>query len=126
MNNETPIKDREAFLQLLGEFGAGAFVESLVASFKATALATAVHGDKGKKGQVVVTFDMARIGESLQLQVNHKIAIKAPTARGKRSEEAANATPVYVGRTGSCTILPPQEQGGLFRTDTTSSTNQSE
>lgn len=117
MNHETPVKDREAFLQLLGELNAGTFLDSVVASFKAAALATAVHGDKGKKGKLTLVFDMARIGETTQLQIGHKVELIAPTARGKRSELGSSSTPVYVGRTGSCSIMPPPDQGGLFNAD---------
>lgn len=117
MNHETPVKDREAFLQLLGELNAGTFLDNVVASFKTASLATSVHGDKGKKGKLTLVFDMARIGETMQLQVGHTVELVAPTARGKRSEIGSSSTPVYVGRTGTCSILPPPDQGALFNPD---------
>lgn len=100
------IEDKDQFLQMLGELNGGTFLEQVVTAFKATALGTVVHGDKGKKGEVTLKFDMQRIGETTQLAVKHSLSFSQPTSRGKRSEVGTTETPLYVGRTGVLTVLP--------------------
>lgn len=113
MNIETT-KDKDAFLQVLSELNAGVFLEQVTAAMKAVALGTVVHGDKGKKGKLTLTFDMARIGETTQLSVKHSLAYSQPTSRGKKGEDATTETPLYVGQTGVLTVLPNTNQSLPF------------
>ncbi len=56
--------------------------------------------DHGKKGKVVISFELARIGESNQVKVNHKLDYLVPTKRGSRREDVALDTPMYVTANG--------------------------
>ena len=59
----------------------------------------------GKKGKVQVTIDIARIGESNQVNISHTLAYVEPTAKGKRSEDTTSETPMYLNNDGSVTIF---------------------
>ena len=52
--------------------------------------------DHGKKGNVVLTFELSQIGESNQVKINHKLDYTAPTKRGSKREDTALDTPMYV------------------------------
>ncbi|MGH8433692.1 MAG: hypothetical protein ACRERX_04245 [Pseudomonas sp.] len=56
--------------------------------------------DFGKKGKVIVTFELSQIGESNQVKVNHKLDFTAPTKRGSKREDTALDTPMYVTQNG--------------------------
>lgn len=112
------IEDKDQFLQMVGELNGGTFLEQIVTAFKATALGTVVHGDKGKKGEVTIKFSMSRIGETTQVAVRHTLDFTQPTSRGKRSETGTTETPLYVGRTGVLTVLPDTQQPLFAEGDT--------
>lgn len=95
--------------EFLDGLDGGTFRAMLARALSETAQNVVTHGDKGKKGKVTVTFDVARIGESLQVQVTHALAMSMPTARGKKSEDAKTSTPFYVGRNGKLTLLPENQ-----------------
>lgn len=99
-NRGTNIED------FLDSLDGGTFKGILARALSDAALHVVTHGDKGKKGKVSVEFDLARIGESLQVQVTHQIKMAMPTARGKKTEEAKTSTPFHVGRSGRLTLLP--------------------
>lgn len=84
-----------------GEFfaslNAGVFNGTLGAALSAVAGAVVDHG---KKGKVVITLDMSRIGESHQVNITHKLAWSEPTKRGSRSEDNALDTPMFVTEKG--------------------------
>lgn len=56
--------------------------------------------DHGKKGKVVLTFELSQIGESNQVKINHKLDFAQPTKRGTKREDTALETPMYVGPNG--------------------------
>jgi len=56
--------------------------------------------DHGKKGKVVLTFELSQIGESNQVKINHKLDFAQPTKRGTKREDTAVDTPMYVGPNG--------------------------
>jgi hypothetical protein len=102
----TPIRKLTSMESLLDELNGGVFRQQLERALSDVALGVVTHGDKGKKGKVTITFDMARIGESNQVNLKHTLDYKAPTARGKRSEDLACETPMHVGRDGALTLMP--------------------
>lgn len=106
--------------ELFEGLGAGVLQGQLERALSDVALGVVTHGDKGKKGKVVLTFDVARIGESTQVNVTHKLEYKQPTARGKRSEDVTGQTPFHVGRGGRLT-LTPENQPGLYDHEKTGS-----
>lgn len=56
--------------------------------------------DHGKKGKVVLTFELSQIGESNQVKINHKLDFAQPTKRGTKREDTALDTPMYVTANG--------------------------
>lgn len=74
------------------------------------ALNTAALGvlNNGSKGKVVLTFDIDRMGNSIEekrVMIKHKLQYITPTPRGKVSEEDTTETPMFVNRGGKLTIL---------------------
>ena len=100
----------------LGELDAGVFMNKIAASLNATALGTLNNGGKGK---VVLTFDIERMGNSVEekrVKIKHKLQYTTPTPRGKATEEDTTETPMWVNRGGKLTILQ-EDQGQLFGID---------
>ena len=95
--NHTPLPE------LLGDLNAGVFAQAAEHAFAETALGVVTTGRKGK---VTLTFDIARIGDSAQVTVKHRIAFVRPTTRGKRTEESTTETPLHVGKGGRLSIFP--------------------
>lgn len=104
------------FIETLGELDAGVFSAKLSRAVADVALGVMTNGDKGKKGKVTITLDIARIGESSQVQIAHTLAYSKPTKRGKSSEEDTTQTALYVGRGGHLSIVP-HNQAQLFNTE---------
>lgn len=97
----------------LGELDAGIFVNKIAAALNNTALGVL---NNGGKGQVVLTFDIDRLSNSVEekrVGIKHKLKFVTPTPRGKQSEEDTTETPMYVGKGGKLSILQ-EDQGQLF------------
>lgn len=100
----------------LGELDAGVFMNKIAAALNNTALGVL---NNGNKGQVVLTFDIDRLSNSVEekrVNIKHKLKYVTPTPRGKTSEEDTTETPMWVGRGGKLTILQ-EDQGQLFGID---------
>jgi hypothetical protein len=100
----------------LGELDAGVFMNKIAAALNNTALGVLNNGSKGK---VVLTFDMERMGSSVEekrVKIKHKLQYVTPTPRGKATEEDTTETPMWVNRGGKLTILQ-EDQGNLFTLD---------
>jgi len=111
-SNVTNVDD---FIQ---ELNAGIFVEQLGLVLSAAALATVINGSGNKKGKVTVDFSFQQIGENDQVVVTTKLSSSMPTKRGKKSEENAADTPMFVGKGGVLTIDAPRESlTGQFNID---------
>lgn len=93
--------------QLLGDLDGGVFAQKIATALSDVALAVA---HTGKAGEVTIKFPMKRIGESTQVQVDHRLAYSKPTARGKVSEENTTSTPLYVGARGALSLIPDTQQ----------------
>lgn len=96
--------------ELLKDLDAGIFAERLSAALSDTALGVVTTG---KKGKVTITLDLARIGDSSQVQCTHMIKYARPTTKGKAMEEATTSTPLHVG-TGGVLSLFPETQTQMF------------
>lgn len=112
-NVQTPPQG-SVFRELLGELNAGVFEQKLNAALSACALNTALYGDKGKTGQVVITMDLARIGESSQVAMKHTLTFKKPTTRGCATEKDTTETPLHVGVGGRLTVTPDTQTTFAF------------
>jgi hypothetical protein len=95
--------------ELFDQLDAGIFRQKVAKAFADVALGVAIHG---KKGRVLLTFDFARIGESTQVEMIHKVHFSKPTERGKVIEENTTSTPLHVGMGGALTVL--ETTGDLF------------
>lgn len=95
--------------ELLDDLDAGIFVQKVT-----TALAEAALGviHTGKKGKVVLTFDLSRIGDSNQVNLQHSLKYVKPTNKGKVIEEDTTCTPLHVGPRGHLSLFPAT-QGAL-------------
>ncbi len=97
----------------LGELDAGVFINKIAGALNTAALGVLNNGSKGK---VVLTFDIDRMGNSIEekrVMIKHKLQYITPTPRGKVSEEDTTETPMFVNRGGKLTILQ-EYQGNLF------------
>ncbi|HBQ4452402.1 TPA: hypothetical protein L7185_001717 [Klebsiella pneumoniae subsp. pneumoniae] len=97
----------------LGELDAGVFINKIAGALNTAALGVLNNGSKGK---VVLTFDIDRMGNSIEekrVMIKHKLQYITTTPRGKVSEEDTTETPMFVNRGGKLTILQ-EDQGNLF------------
>lgn len=106
MTDATKPPPNFSFAEMLTELDGGVFEQKVARALQDVATGVVAHGDKGKSGKVIVTFDMKRIGETNQVDVQHKVEYLQPTRRGKRSEQDATSTPMHVGRGGKLTLMP--------------------
>lgn len=91
---------------ILDDLNGGVFSQQVGRALSDVAMGVVAHGDKGKIGEVTITFKLNRIGESSQVAVRHKLAYKRPTSKGSISEDTSNETPMYVGRGGRMSLVP--------------------
>lgn len=103
MSNEKAFDFKDA----LEEMSGGTFNAALSRALQDTALATAEHGRKGKKGRLVITLDLERLGESNQVTMTHRLSASRPTLRGKATEEYATETVFYVSSKGHLSVTLP-------------------
>ena len=120
MNTETNtghtnVTKREAprtdFPKLIEDMNAGVFEQQINHAFSDVAANVATFG---KKGKVVLTFDVKRIGNSNQVVIDHGIKSVIPLERGKITEEHNSETPMHVAKGGKLSLYP-HEQGDLLR-----------
>ena len=67
----------------------------------------------GRTGKVSIELTMKQIGESNQVQLDHKLKFEKPTARGKAGEEETTQTPVWVSQKG-LTLMPDTQEKFTF------------
>lgn len=101
------------FTETIQDFDGGVFAEKVSRGLAATALGTVNYGERGKKGKVTIELTLERIGESSQVQIDHKVVTTIPQPRGKVSEEDTTQTAMYVGKAGVLSIAPA-DQIALF------------
>jgi hypothetical protein len=83
--------------EFLGSLNAGVFAQQVGRALSDVAAGVVDHG---KKGKVVLTFELSQIGESNQVKINHKLDFAQPTKRGTKREDTALDTPMYVTANG--------------------------
>lgn len=112
MNQAAP----QSVSELLPDLDAGIFDRKV-----STALAEASLGvvTTGKKGKVVLTFDLERIGDGNQVQCKHSLRYVKPTAKGRVTEEDSTSTPLHVGPRGHLSLFPMAQQQLAFAGDKT-------
>ena len=88
--------------QFISELNGGAFQDQLGHIISVVAKGVVKHN---KKGQVTIKFDIARIGESSQVEIAHTLAYTEPTAKGKKYEDTASKTPMHLNAGGDVTAF---------------------
>lgn len=114
MQTEHPID----IADVLADLDGGVFAQQVGAALADAALAVVNHGERGRKGKVVIELTLDRINESSQIVIDHKLSYSAPTKRGKRGEETTTSTPMYVGRGGRLSIAPENQLDWVGKSDT--------
>ncbi len=79
--------------EFINSLNAGVFADQVGRAISDVAAGVVDHG---KKGKVVISLELSRIGESNQVKINHKLDYTAPTKRGSKREDTALDTPMYV------------------------------
>lgn len=102
-----------SFVATLPDLDAGVFEQKVSSAVKDVALGTVLYGDKGKKGKVTIELTLSRIGDSNQVNVDHRVLKVQPTKRGKLTEEDTTSTALYVGNSGAVSVIP-NTQGQLW------------
>ena len=103
LTSETNVND------FISELNAGMLVTQLGLTLSAAALGTVINGRGSKKGKVTLELNIQQIGENDQVVITSKISSSIPTKTGKKSEESATDTPMFVGKKGILTIDAPKE-----------------
>ena len=83
--------------EFINSLNAGVFADQVGRAISDVAAGVVDHG---KKGKVVISLELSRIGESNQVKINHKLDYTAPTKRGSKREDTALDTPMYVTSDG--------------------------
>ena len=91
------------FNEMLSDLNGGVFEQKITRAMAEVALKV-VH--LGKKGSVIIRLDMARIGDSSQINLTHSVEYKKPTQYGTASEIDETSTPMHVGPNGALSITP--------------------
>lgn len=100
--------------EFFDELNAGVFASQLGHALSEVASGVVDHGRKGK---VVITLDMSRIGESSQVKIAHKLDYVVPTKRGSKREDTTTDTPMHVGSGGRLTLFPERHDQMFTRED---------
>ena len=79
--------------EFINSLNAGVFADQVGRAISDVAAGVVDHG---KKGKVVISLELSRVGESNQVKINHKLDYTAPTKRGSKREDTALDTPMYV------------------------------
>ena len=88
--------------QFVADLGAGTFANQLGAAISMVSQGAVQHN---KKGQIKITLDIARIGDSSQVEIAHTLAFVEPTAKGKRAEDTTSKTPMHLNAGGDVTLF---------------------
>jgi len=93
--------------EFFNSLNAGVFIEQIGRALSDVAAGVVDHG---KKGKVIISLELAPIGESAQINITHKLDYVQPTKRGSKREDTALETPMYVTQNG---IVPFQNTPNL-------------
>lgn len=99
--NHTPIET------LMAELDGGTLGPRVAAALAEAATGVAACNTKTKKGKVTLEFTIVPVGgDQTQVQIDHVVKFSSPTQRGKKQEEIATSSVMYVSTRGALTILP--------------------
>ncbi len=107
----TPSNPTPTSIEVLNDLDGGVFAEKIGVALSEVALFTCLYGGKG--GRVTIQIDMARIGDSSQVEMAHTLIYKHATQKGEITEKNTTITPMHVGRGGVLSLVP-HDQRSLF------------
>lgn len=88
----------------IGDLNAGIFEKQLGAVLSDVAAGVVLNG---KQGEVTIKLKLKQISDTQQVNVEHSIDYKTPTAKGgHRTEYSVGATPMHVLRGGVISLMP--------------------
>lgn len=90
------------FDTLLHDLNGGVFLQQLNAAITDVSSNVVAHG---KAGSVSIDLSIKRIGDTMQVNVQHKITASVPKPRGKITEENTTETPLHCDA-GRLTLFP--------------------
>lgn len=92
---------------LMAELDGGTLGPRIAAALAEAAVGTAACNDKRKRGKVTIEFAITPVGgDQSQVQIDHTVKFTSPTQRGKKQEEIATSSVMYVSQRGTLTTLP--------------------
>jgi hypothetical protein len=92
--------------EFITDLDGGVFVQKIAEALSDVAAGVVDHA---KKGKVVLSFSIARVGNSHQVTVEHELSYKKPTARGEASETNKTQTGMWVGPRGALALFQPNQ-----------------
>lgn len=102
---------------LMNELDGGTLGPRLAAALAESALGVAACNDKRKKGKVTLELTITPVGgDQAQVQIDHTVKFTSPTQRGKKQEEIATSSVMYVSNRGAITVLPNTNKD-MFKPD---------
>jgi hypothetical protein len=106
------------FDDILGELNAGIFKQQLEAALKQIAVAVINHGDKGKKGKLVMSLSLERLeNDTGMVNVESKWEVTKPKVRGKSVEDDTTSTIMCVSPQGLLSLYPLKQANLFPKTD---------
>lgn len=102
------MNERPDIHAVLSDLGAGVFEKQVTEVLRDTAKAVMAFGDKGKKGKVVLTFILERMGdeEADNVNIEHSWEYSQPEKRGKSTRINTTSTVMAVNNKGDLTLYP--------------------
>lgn len=92
---------------LMAELEGGTLGPRIATALAEVCLGVAACNDRKKKGKVTLEFLITPIGaDQSQVQLDHTVKFTTPTQRGKKQEELATSSVMYVSNRGAITVLP--------------------
>ncbi|MDY0208082.1 MAG: hypothetical protein RBR82_15885 [Pseudomonas sp.] len=88
--------------EFMNNLNAGLFSAQVAQALSDVAAGVVEHG---KKGKVVLSFEISQIAQSHQVKINHKLDFVQPTKRGQKREDSALDTPMHVTADGLVLFL---------------------
>ena len=104
--------------QFMNDLDGGVFVDKLSRILSDVAAGVMDHG---RKGSVTLSFEIKRVADTYQVNIDHKITHKKPTAKGDITENNTTVTLMHVSEGGRMTLFPvsqvPKGQEHMFHED---------
>lgn len=100
--------------EFMEELDVGEFEKKVGAALTAVAIGVMRNDSGTAKGRVTIDFELGMLSAE-KINVKSKLKYVKPTSGGVQTEEDTTETPMYIGRTGKLSVLPPKN--GLFDSD---------